>query len=254
MLSLSQVTIQRIDRIRTIFTAQNTRQQKINRKDYGLVFCVDGCIHFEQNETVYPLDCCHVAYLPKGGCYRLRGMTPTTTLLVDFECDGTGLSDEIHLIPLSNPESYLQVIRNMMQLQPIRQNRAKILSLTYELLHRLDTEQARFYDPIQPAVEYMHKNYTDVSVTNGVLAEISGISEIYFRKRFQQRFGISPHQYLLDLRISHAKQLLMEGRMTVSQLAEASGFSGVYHFSRTFKNRCGITPSRYAMQSRLELL
>jgi transcriptional regulator GlxA family with amidase domain len=68
---------------------------------------------------------------------------------------------------------------------------------------------------------------------------------VYFRKRFKEHFGISPQQYVIDIRIQRAKQLLVEGSLSLSLIAESCGVTNQYHFSRLFKERTGLAPSEY---------
>ena len=88
-------------------------------------------------------------------------------------------------------------------------------------------------------------NYGDATLTNASLAAKCNVSEVYFRKLFTRHFGISPKQFIIDLRIQKAKQLLAEGAWSVSVVSETCGFSNPYHFCRLFKKRTGITPSEY---------
>ena len=47
-----------------------------------------------------------------------------------------------------------------------------------------------------------------------------------------------------------AAQLLREGNVKISAVAQACGFSGVYHFCRAFRTRCGMTPSEYMLRNK----
>jgi AraC-like DNA-binding protein len=91
----------------------------------------------------------------------------------------------------------------------------------------------------------INAQYSDPSLTNARLAEACSLSEVYFRKLFGAHFGISPKQFIIDHRLRRASQLLTEARRSISEIAEATGFSNQYHFSRIFKARFGITPSEY---------
>lgn len=76
------------------------------------------------------------------------------------------------------------------------------------------------------------------------MANRAGISASRFQVVFKQTFGISPHQYLLKLRIEHARELLKTYH-TIQQISEYCGFSDVHHFSNAFKKATGLTPARY---------
>lgn len=62
---------------------------------------------------------------------------------------------------------------------------------------------------------------------------------------FRRHGGISPHAYVMRLRIERAKLLLRDGRISVRAVAAAAGFDNPAHFSRVFRQRTGRTPSAY---------
>ena len=66
------------------------------------------------------------------------------------------------------------------------------------------------------------------------------------RKLFLSYYHITPKQYVLDIRIRKAKQLLCDTPFSVTAIAEECGFSSVYHFCRVFKEKTGFTPTEYA--------
>jgi AraC family transcriptional regulator of arabinose operon len=77
------------------------------------------------------------------------------------------------------------------------------------------------------------------------LAKLAGLSTSRFRTVFRQVTGTSTVRYLNWLRINRARALLMEGDYTVTEAAEAVGFSDVYYFSRLFRKMTGTNPSTY---------
>ena len=60
---------------------------------------------------------------------------------------------------------------------------------------------------------------------------------------------MTPRQYILDLRLRLARQLLSETRESIGAIAEQCGFSSVYHFSRAFHQSTGRTPSEYRREA-----
>lgn len=67
------------------------------------------------------------------------------------------------------------------------------------------------------------------------MARRAQLSPSRFAAVFRQRFGLSPHQYLLRQRIEYAQNLLRSTDLPLPQIAEACGFADVHHFSKAFK-------------------
>jgi len=97
---------------------------------------------------------------------------------------------------------------------------------------------------IAPALDYISQHY-DKKITNDELAEMTGLSTVYFRKLFTQMMHMSPMTYVHEMRIQKAKDMLKSDYGTLADVARALGYSGLYDFSRDFKKHTGISPSRY---------
>lgn len=73
----------------------------------------------------------------------------------------------------------------------------------------------------------------------------NGISYSSFRRLFKQHTGLSPNQYLLELRIRKAQSLLTNTILSVQRISEETGFDSSFYFSRFFKQRAGLSPLNY---------
>jgi len=75
------------------------------------------------------------------------------------------------------------------------------------------------------------------------LAESIDMSVSYFRRLFHEAYGYSPMQYIMNLRIENARDLLLSGEVNVTEAARLSGFEDIYYFSTLFKRKTGSTPT-----------
>ena len=79
-----------------------------------------------------------------------------------------------------------------------------------------------------------------------------------FRKMFKNETGRSPNQYLLDIRLNKAKDLLMTTDMNIKEISYRTGFVSIFNFSKIFKKKMGVSPACYRklkdVQSRQELM
>ncbi len=62
---------------------------------------------------------------------------------------------------------------------------------------------------------------------------------------FRERMGESPMQYYANLKVTEAKKLLREDNLSVSQITDILGYSGIHNFSRAFKKATGFSPTEY---------
>ncbi len=92
------------------------------------------------------------------------------------------------------------------------------------------------------AIDYIHEHFTDPTLTIHQLSQISSISESFFRKEFKLITGLSPLQYINNLRVTHALELLESGYYKVYEIAEKSGFSDSKYFSTVIKKATGFNP------------
>ena len=89
----------------------------------------------------------------------------------------------------------------------------------------------------------MQTNYAESTKVEQVAQQI-GLERAWFSVQFKKKMGISPHQYLIQLRVQKACQLLKKGNYSVSEIAYLVGLEP-HNFSRLFKREMGIAPQEY---------
>jgi AraC family transcriptional regulator len=81
--------------------------------------------------------------------------------------------------------------------------------------------------------------------TIGELAQLAGLSPAYFARAFKQQTGITPHTFVMRMRLESARARLARG-VSIFDAATECGFSDQAHLSRLFKQRFGVTPGEFA--------
>jgi AraC family transcriptional regulator len=97
---------------------------------------------------------------------------------------------------------------------------------------------------VAQVIEYMRAHLAqDLSLEE--LGQAANLSPSYLVRLFKQTTGLAPHQYLIKLRVEQAKELLLDGKLSITQVAGAVGFTDQSHLHRHFKKWVGTTPKAF---------
>ena len=96
---------------------------------------------------------------------------------------------------------------------------------------------------VNHAIYYLENHYNE-EITLEVLAEKLFVSPTYLSKIFKESTDISPINYLIQVRLKHAHNLLEQNELPVRDVAQAVGYQDAYHFSKLFKKNYGVAPSQ----------
>ena len=77
------------------------------------------------------------------------------------------------------------------------------------------------------------------------LSSSLGISYSKFRKTFKGYVGMPPGQYLLQLKVSKAREMLLQTNMPLKKIADTLGFRDQYYFNSLFRQKTGLSPGLY---------
>lgn len=97
---------------------------------------------------------------------------------------------------------------------------------------------------IYKVLTYIAEHYTE-KLTLSDLAQQVFLSNHYLCRRFKQVVGISPMDYVANLRMTKAKELLIQG-ISVEETCARVGYGNLSHFSRQFHQKTGMSPRQYA--------
>ena len=98
---------------------------------------------------------------------------------------------------------------------------------------------------IKESVNYINSRFATPWVSVSDAAELSFMSEVYFRKLFKAEYGISPQKYIIKLRLEKASELIKSGDYSLKEVAIMSGYTDYKYFSTEFKRAFGCSPSEY---------
>jgi transcriptional regulator GlxA family with amidase domain len=93
--------------------------------------------------------------------------------------------------------------------------------------------------------------HQDVDIVQ--MAERAGMPVRTFTRRFRTALGMTPNQYLQDLRTEQARDMLKTTDLSISDVAERVGYHDTAYFARLFKSRVGLTPTEYKRMVRPKL-
>ena len=102
---------------------------------------------------------------------------------------------------------------------------------------------------IRPAQQDISTN-TRSPPTVPLVAQNTDVSTSYLTALFHKHLQISPGEYIRRIKLQESKQMIREGTMNFTEIAQALQYSTIHHFSRQFKEKFGITPSQYAKSIR----
>lgn len=94
---------------------------------------------------------------------------------------------------------------------------------------------------VERAIEYMH-TFLARPISLADLSQAAQVSPSHLARLFKRSTGLSPHQFLIRLRVDHARRMLQSEMRSISDVATRSGFADQSHLNRHLKRIYGVTP------------
>ena len=249
---LNTMCITEINFVKTYAAAQAFYPMNIKmRRHHGLLLTVSGTETYHFKDTKIEAPPGSVLYIPKGENYEatLCG-EESVVIVVDFEILGESLAP--FLVQFSDQYS----VKNCFEKIETEWKRkdADCLPTCKSLLYKivgLTSRQLSLFLPsqkfsvISSAVNYLHENYMNADFQLKDLAKMSGVSYRYFETLFRQKFGVTPKEYLISMKIEKAKELLLSHEYLIRDIAIMLGYRDIYHFGKLFTAKTGYTPRDY---------
>lgn len=229
---------------------KNQRIQVPARAFHALTFRFSGAITVETPTVSLLSKADNITYVPAGLPYATEILESGHMTVIHFEV--------VEQLPDAVPQVFrpqnVQAFQNLFATLEERftgnPKDYMCLSLFYEILGTIQHEAQSVSQPegsrrVAEAKYYIDKNYGTADLSVKYLADRAGVSEVYFRKEFRQRMGMTPLAYIRSVRMENAKSLLRTGYFTVSETAERCGFSTLSYFCAEFHRFSGTSPGEY---------
>ncbi|WP_186429602.1 response regulator [Clostridium sp. BSD9I1] len=98
--------------------------------------------------------------------------------------------------------------------------------------------------PIRTAKKYIQENYMS-PICLEEIASIVGFNASYFSSLFKKESGVNFLEYLSEVRMNKAKELLRESNLSIAVICQEVGYNDLKHFTKTFKKNTGLKPNEY---------
>lgn len=142
------------------------------------------------------------------------------------------------------------IFKSMRRCNSMQRGKSAFLtSRIWEMFSVLLESDKQENDYVKQAIHYMNAEYmTEISVAG--LAHRLNLDRCYFSSLFTRQIGTSPSQYLVNLRLEKAAELMLCHGQTPSVAAASVGYPDIYHFSKMFKKKYGCSPRQYLQTGR----
>ena len=249
--SIKEVTYYTPDKLKE----PNKKNSRIirGRKCYELIYRISGDIYTSfNNEPIHQLPGT-IEYVPKlyNKSYYIKRIKLGESIGIFFDTDVSmpdknmtfflssnkkiqSLFEKMHLLWFNKPDGYYY----------------DCMSLFYTIISELNAFENSYHPKdkflkIEKGVQYLFENFLNPKIDYYKPAELCNMSYTYFKQIFIQKFEMTPHHYVLSLRLQHGAELLKSKQLSVTTISEMCGYDNVYYFSRKFKEHYGVSPKKY---------
>lgn len=111
-------------------------------------------------------------------------------------------------------------------------------------IYHKDISYSRKKDFIRPVLEFINENFTE-NITIELLSQKAHTCQSYFMSEFKRATGVSALEYVNQLRLKTARELLIDTGKSVSEIAYECGFHNLSNFNRLFRAMSGCSPNDY---------
>lgn len=183
--------------------------------------------------------------------YEADQKQPWRYIWIGFTLDESKASEDAQTLlqkPVIRCPGAGAIFEDMQRCRTLENGRSAFLcSRLWELLSLLQEQGKPAADYIDKALSCMHSEYmTGISIQE--IADRLNLDRSYFSALFKGRMGIAPRDYLMQLRLEKAAELMVVHGEPPSTASASVGYLDLYHFSKVFKQHFGLSPRAYVLK------
>lgn len=227
------------------------------RKCDGVVFFTEGEIEYSFPDKKLTAKTGDLLFLPGNVPYSGKKLCETVAFyVIDFNCATIDEFEKtIHTTIVSTNDynsmkAQFSEVLDMWRKQAIDRN-LRVKSVVYSILcEAIRAEQkGTRVNQTDSIKDYICDNISMPSLSIKQLCEEFYISESQLRRNFLKQTGMTPHEYIIDVKLNLAKNELVHTSNSIKTISEKCGFNSPYYFSLFFSQRAGVSPSQYRKQT-----
>ena len=232
------------------------------RLDYQLIYIIKGKGHFTFGEEVREVSEGSIIVYPPLSPQLYSYSAEEKTELYWIHITGAGIKEYLNNLNLLGAyvhqvgidkqfiELFEKIVYELQMKKPFCEHMASanflalISSFARKKTYLKTNPNLRLSEDIKKTIEIMHKGYKE-NYTVEDYAGFCNLSLYRFIHKFKKYTGMTPLDYLTNIKINTAKDLIINSEFNMSEIAELVGYENPLYFSRVFKKITGICPSKY---------
>jgi len=227
---------------------------------FAIIYTISGRGTFTLNSKDYPLHCGSLSAFGPNVPYRYvtNAVNPMEQIFIIFTgsqaktlFERSKLNENV-AVAVSNPEFTLSILKQILENGFNQNEYTQETCCNY--LKSILLEQANVKTDLRPnnvsfesflkCKNFLENNFTQIESSNQ-LAEECCLDIRYIARLFKKYEHKRPYECLIQLKMNKAANLLITSRLNISQIAKMAGIKDSYHFSRLFKKRFHVSPTKY---------
>lgn len=234
------------------------------RHDYYLMLLLEGTLEIQCGDTFLHLSPGDAVIYPPEHAYGYQLMQPERMVYLWVHFTGNAVPELLqsrrletsrvfHLNDSEDMQQDFEAIQRLLLTKPpffLEESAIRLeLLLTHAARAANTTQQPSPADRLQTSLRHLNLHYAE-PLHLEALASMEYLSPSRYSALFRRATGLSPQQYLINLRLKNAQDLLTTTDISIAEVARSVGYDDALYFSRLFHRHTGQTPSTVRKKSR----